>query len=99
VVAEGTIISGSHLSNCVVGRNVRVHSFSRIENSVIMDWVEIGRNCRIRNAIIDKANVIPSGTEIGYDATEDRARYTVSPSGVVVLPRGPRKTTWVMTNP
>jgi glucose-1-phosphate adenylyltransferase len=99
IVAEGTIISGSYVRNCVVGRNVRIHSFSVVENSVIMDWVEIGRHCRIRNAIIDKANVIPSGATIGYDGAEDHARYTVSPNGVVVLPRGPRKTTWIMTNP
>jgi glucose-1-phosphate adenylyltransferase len=99
VVAEGTIISGSHVHNCVVGRNVRIHSFSQIENSVIMDWVEIGRNCRIRNAIIDKANMIPSGTDIGYDTEKDRERYFVSPSGIVVLGRGPRKTAWIMENP
>lgn len=99
IVAEGTIISGSYVHNCVIGRNVRIHSFSAVENSVIMDWVEIGRHCRIRNAIIDKANIIPSGTAIGYDGAEDHARYTVSPNGVVVLPRGPRKTTWIMTNP
>ncbi|HEX2928936.1 MAG TPA: glucose-1-phosphate adenylyltransferase [Candidatus Binatia bacterium] len=99
IVAEGTIISGSHLHNCVVGRNVRIHSYSQIDNSVIMDWVEIGRGCKIRNAIIDKANVIPSGTEIGYDHEKDSDRYTVSPNGVVVLARGPRKTSWVMTNP
>lgn len=99
VVAEGTIISGSYVHNCVVGRNVRIHSFSQIDNSVIMDWVEIGRNCRIRNAIIDKANVIPSGTEIGYDTEKDRERYFVSPSGIVVLGRGPRKTTWIMEKP
>jgi glucose-1-phosphate adenylyltransferase len=99
VVAEGTIISGSHVHNCVVGRNVRIHSFSQIENSVIMDWVEIGRNCRIRNAIIDKANLIPSGTDIGYDMEKDRERYFVSPSGIVVLGRGPRKTAWIMENP
>ncbi len=99
VVAEGTIISGGQVHNCIVGRNVRVHSYSRIENSVIGDWVEIGRNCRIRNAVIDKANVIPSGTEIGYDAAQDRERYFVSPSGIVVLARGPRKTNWLMTNP
>ena len=78
---------------------MRIHSFSQIENSVIMDWVEIGRNCRIRNAIIDKANVIPSGTEIGYDTAKDRERYFVSPSGIVVLGRGPRKTTWIMESP
>jgi glucose-1-phosphate adenylyltransferase len=99
VVAEGTIVSGSYVHNCVVGRNVRVHSYSQIEDSVIMDWVEIGRGCRIRNAIIDKANVIPSGTQIGYDYEKDRARYTISPRGIVVLPRGPRKTTWIMTSP
>ena len=99
VVAEGTIISGSVVRNCVVGRNVRIHSYSHVDDSVIMDWVEIGRNCRIRHAIIDKATVIPSGTEIGYDIDKDRERYTVSPCGVVVLPRGPRKTTWIMTNP
>jgi len=85
--------------NCVVGRNVRIHSYSQIEDSVIMDWVEIGRGCKIRRAIIDKANVIPSGTQIGYDIEKDRERYTVSPNGVVVLSRGPRKTTWVMTTP
>ena len=99
IVAEGTIVSGSYVHNCVVGRNVRIHSYSQIEDSVIMDWVEIGRGCKIRNAIIDKANVIPSGTQIGYDLEKDRERYTVSPNGVVVLPRGPRKTTWVMANP
>lgn len=99
IVAEGTIISGSNVHNCVVGRNVRIHSYSQIENSVIMDWVEIGRGCKIRNAIIDKANVIPSGTQIGYDLEKDHKHYTVSPNGVVVLPRGPRKTTWVMTKP
>lgn len=99
IVAEGTIISGSHLHNCVVGRNVRIHSYSQIDNSVIMDWVEIGRGCKIRNAIIDKANVIPSGTEIGYDHEQDKERYTISPNGVAVLARGPRKTSWVMTNP
>ncbi len=99
IVAEGTIISGSYVHNCVVGRNVRIHSYSQIEDSVIMDWVEIGRGCKIRRAIIDKANVIPSGTQIGYDAEKDRERYTVSPNGVVVLSRGPRKTTWVMTTP
>jgi glucose-1-phosphate adenylyltransferase len=99
IVAEGTIISGSYAHNCVVGRNVRIHSYSHIEDSVIMDWVEIGRGCKIRRAIIDKANVIPSGTQIGYDAEKDRERYTVSPNGVVVLSHGLPKSNWVMTHP
>jgi glucose-1-phosphate adenylyltransferase len=93
IVAEGTIISGTMVKNCVVGRNVRIHSFSRIEDSVIMDWAEIGRGCKIRRAIIDKSNVIPPDSEIGYDLNKDRERYFVSEGGIVVIARGERVTT------
>lgn len=99
IVSEGTIISGSVVRNCVVGRNVRIHSYSQIEDSVIMDWVEIGRGCKIRRAIIDKSNVIPSGTQIGYEAARDKDRYFVSESDIVVVARGERKTNWIMTEP
>jgi glucose-1-phosphate adenylyltransferase len=97
IVAEGTIISGSVVHNCVVGRNVRIHSYSQIEDCVIMDWTEIGRGSKIRRAILDKSNVIPPGTTIGYDFAKDRERYFVSESGIVVVSRGERKTTWVTT--
>ncbi len=99
IVAEGTIISGSTVHNCVVGRNVRIHSYSQIEDSVIMDWVEIGRGCKIRRAIVDKSNVVPPGTEIGYDLAKDRKRYFVSETGIVVLGRGEPKTNWITTAP
>ena len=39
--------------------------------------VDIGEHCRIRNCIIDKHNVIPRGTIIGYDREEDAKRYPV----------------------
>jgi glucose-1-phosphate adenylyltransferase len=97
IVAEGSIVSGSTVRNCVVGRNVRIHSYSRIEDSVIMDWTEVGRGCRIRRAIIDKSNLIPPGTEIGFNLEQDRQRYYVSDGGIVVLCRGERRTNWVMT--
>jgi len=97
IVAQGTIISGGAVRNCIIGRNVRIHSYSQIEDSVIMDWVEVGRGCKIRRAIIDKDNVIPPDTEIGYNLEKDRSRYFVSESGIVVLERGERKTNWVMT--
>jgi glucose-1-phosphate adenylyltransferase len=98
IVAQGTIISGSMVKNCVVGRNVRIHSYSQIEDSVIMDWVEIGRGCKIRRAIIDKSNIIPPDSEIGYNAEEDCRRYFVSESGIVVVGRGERRTSWLTTD-
>jgi glucose-1-phosphate adenylyltransferase len=97
IVAEGSIVSGSLVRNCVVGRNVRIHSYSRIEDSVIMDWTEVGRGCKIRHAIIDKSNLIPPGTEIGYNPEQDRQRFYVSDGGIVVLCRGERRTDWITT--
>ena len=97
VTGDGTIISGSVVRGCIVGTNVRIHSYCAIEDSVIMNWVEIGRGCRIRRAIIDKHNVIPPGTEIGYNADRDRERYFVSESGIVVIPRGEPKTEWLFS--
>jgi glucose-1-phosphate adenylyltransferase len=87
IVSEGTIISGSLVRGSVIGRNVRIHSYCLIEDSIVMDSVQIGRECKIRRTIIDKNNVIPSGTEIGYDSDKDREAYYVSDEGIVVIPR------------
>src|SRR5262245_63700844 len=92
IVSQGTIISGSVVKNCVVGRNVRIHSYSQIESSVIMDWAEIGRGCRIRRAIIDKSNVIPRGTKIGYSVEKDGKRSLFFKTGLLLIEgarRGP----------
>jgi glucose-1-phosphate adenylyltransferase len=52
-----------------------------------MPNVEIGRNSRIRRAIVDTGAEIPESSSIGYDEGEDRARgYTVTDSGIVVVP-------------
>lgn len=96
IVGEGTIISGSSVRRSVIGRNVRIHSHCLIEDSVLMDWVEIGRDCRIRRAIIDKSNIIPSGTEMGYNPDKDRERFFVSEGGIIVIPRAEAKAAWLL---
>ncbi len=53
-----------------------------------MENVDIGRSCKIRRAIIDKDVVIPPGTEIGYDLSKDKKCHHVTPSGIVVIPKG-----------
>ena len=91
IVSSGTIVSGSRIFDSVLGRNVFVHSWSEVRDSIIMDGVDIGRRCRIRRAIIDKNVAIPEGTVIGYDAAADRRRYSVSPTGIVIIPKEPKQ--------
>ncbi len=48
--------------------------------------VNIGRQAKIRRAIIDKGVSIPEGFRVGFDEEEDQARgFIVSPGGVVVI--------------
>jgi glucose-1-phosphate adenylyltransferase len=88
IVSHGAIISGGVVKNSVLSYNVTVRSWSEVRESVIMSDVEIGRHCRIMKAIIDKRNIIPPNTAIGYDPEEDRKRFTVTPRGIVVVGKG-----------
>jgi glucose-1-phosphate adenylyltransferase len=86
LVAPGCIISGI-VRNSVLAYNVLVRSWAKVDESVIMDGVVVGRHCKIKKAIIDKENIIPPRTEIGYDPKTDRKRFTVTPRGIVVVPK------------
>jgi glucose-1-phosphate adenylyltransferase len=90
VISEGCIVSGGAVRNSVLGRSVFVHSYSQVDDSVVMDYCDIGRHSRIRRAIIDKNVKIPEGSVIGYDLNEDRKRFTVTDSGIVVIPKAPK---------
>jgi glucose-1-phosphate adenylyltransferase len=91
IVSPGTIVSGSRIFDSVLGRNIFIHSWAEVRDSIIMDGVDIGRRCRIRRAIVDKNVAIPEGTVIGYDAAADRRRYSVSPTGIVIIPKEPKQ--------
>jgi glucose-1-phosphate adenylyltransferase len=88
LVAEGVIISGGVINRSILSPKVRIHSFSDVEGSILMDGVEIGRHARIRRTIIDKGVKIPPRVTIGYDLEADRQRFTVTDSGIVVIPKG-----------
>ncbi|MBI2869299.1 MAG: glucose-1-phosphate adenylyltransferase [Chloroflexi bacterium] len=88
LVCDGCIISGATVWRSVLSPGVVVERDALVEESIIFDDVTIEPGARIRRAIIDKECVIRAGTTIGYDIEADRRRgYTVSESGIVVVPR------------
>jgi glucose-1-phosphate adenylyltransferase len=102
IVADGVIVSGATVRNSVLGCGVYLHSYASVENSVLLGGAlrggliketDIGRGCRVRNAIIDKNVRLSANTSIGYDRAEDEKRglKTVLISGggdhIVVVPK------------
>jgi glucose-1-phosphate adenylyltransferase len=85
LVSGGCIISGSTINQSVLFSDVYVHSFSTVEDSVILPKVEIGRNVKLKRVVIDKGAVIPDGMEIGYDLELDRKRFHVSEKGITLV--------------
>ena len=67
---------------------MRINSYSLVQDSILFERVSVGRFARIRRAIIDKDVKIPPNFSIGYDLKQDAERFTVTDSGIVVIPKG-----------
>jgi glucose-1-phosphate adenylyltransferase len=86
LISGGCIISGATIRKSLVNNNVRVHSYSSIERSVILPDCEIGRHCQLNRCIIDRGVKLSPGTRVGVDHAEDRARgLRVTDKGVVLV--------------
>jgi glucose-1-phosphate adenylyltransferase len=87
IVSNGCIVSGGMVKASVLSPDVRVNSYSEVDQSILFSHVAIGRHCRVRRCIIDRNVHLPEGTTIGYDTEADRSRYFVTDSGITVVTR------------
>jgi glucose-1-phosphate adenylyltransferase len=88
MVSEGAIISGGSILRSILAPRVKVNSYSEVEESILMHGVDVGRHAKIRRAIVDKGVRVPTGSTIGYDLERDRELFTVTDTGIVVVPKG-----------
>lgn len=84
-VSGGCIISGATVRRSMLFSNVKVNSYSVIEDSVVLPNVEIRRNARLRRVVVEKRCVIPEGLVVGYNKEEDRQRFRVTEKGVTLI--------------
>jgi len=95
LISGGCIISGAHVQTSLLFTNVRVNSYSRVEDSVVLPNVDIGRHCNIKRAVIDKGCRVPEGLTVGQDAQHDSERFYRTDQGITLitpdmLGQGPR---------
>jgi glucose-1-phosphate adenylyltransferase len=88
LLCNGVIISGGRVERSILSPDVRINSYTLVGDSILFDGVQVGRHAKIRRTIIDKAVRIPPGFSVGFNLEDDAKRFTVSNSGVVVIPKG-----------
>ncbi|MBI3326801.1 MAG: glucose-1-phosphate adenylyltransferase, partial [Nitrospinae bacterium] len=89
LIGVGSIVLDANLRRSIVGHAVRIDEGADIQESIIMDHTAIGRDVKLRRAIIDRFNTVEAGQTIGYDRERDaRRHYHLDPSGLVALARG-----------
>ena len=87
IVSNGTVIRGGAVSRSVLFPRVRVDDGASVERSILCHGARVGAGTALRNCIVDKHARIPGGEQIGFDPNKDRARFDITPGGVVVITR------------
>ena len=77
-------------SRSVTSNGVQIAEGAVVENSILLPGARIGKGARLRRVIVDEGVEIPEGCDIGWDLDHDRERYTVTPTGIVVVSHTPQ---------
>ena len=91
MVGAGVRAQSAVIKNSILGRGVIIGEGTTIEDSIIMDFTTLGRQCRIKKTIIDRYNNIPANAVIGGARAADSRKYFVDVSGITVVKRAERK--------
>ncbi len=87
MIGQGSLCVDADIRRSVIGRGVRIDAGASVEDSVLLDGVHVGAHARLRRVVADRATMIPAWSAIGFSSAEDRQRYHVSASGIIVLSR------------
>ena len=85
LISAGCILSGALVKRSIIFFATRIGNYSNVKDSVVLPKVTIGDNCHITKAIIDKGCHIEDGTIIGKDLEQDKKRFYVTDSGIVLV--------------
>src|SRR5690606_20650741 len=85
LVSGGCIVSGARVERSVLFVSARVSNRSLVEESLLLPSASVGRDCRIRRAIIDAGCVVPDGMVIGEDPEQDQRYFERTESGITLV--------------
>ncbi|MEJ2466076.1 MAG: glucose-1-phosphate adenylyltransferase [Candidatus Thiodiazotropha sp.] len=90
IVGGGVVIVGGSVQHSLLFPLVQIGDEAVIHDSILFNGVKVGDGAHLENCIIEKDVVVPPGEQIGFDKERDAARFSISPKGIVVVPKGYR---------
>jgi glucose-1-phosphate adenylyltransferase len=85
LVSGGCVVSGGAVIRSLLFTGVRVHSYVSLEGAVVLPYVDVGRNCRLTNVIVDRGVRIPDGLIVGEDPDLDARRFRRTDRGICLI--------------
>ena len=85
MVSGGCIISGSTIVRSLLFTGVHVHSYGRVENAVVMPYVDLARGVRLKDVVVDRGVRVPAGMVIGEDPVLDAQRFRRTGKGICLV--------------
>ena len=85
LVSGGCIVSGAALRRTLLFTGVRVNSYTRMEEAVVMPYVNVGRHAVLKRVVIDRGVEIPEGLVVGEDPELDARRFRRTDSGICLI--------------
>jgi len=85
LVSGGCIISGAFVNRSLLFSNVHLHSYSKVEDSVLLPNVTVSRSAILKRVVVDKNCIIPEGLIVGLNPEEDKKRFFVTDKGITLI--------------
>ncbi|WP_028999934.1 glucose-1-phosphate adenylyltransferase [Azohydromonas australica] len=86
LVSGGCIVAG-RVTRSVLFSSVRIDAGAQAERSVLLPYVQLGRDVRLNRVVIDRGCMIPDGMVIGENPAEDARRFERTAQGITLVTR------------
>ncbi len=85
LVSGGCVVSGASVYRSLLFTGVRINSFSRMDEAVVLPYADIGRSASLKRVVIDRGVVIPEGLVVGEDPVLDAKRWRRTENGICLI--------------
>lgn len=85
LVSGDCIVSGGSLNRTLLSTGSRVHSYSDLNEAVVLPYCSIGRGARLRKVVVDRGVHIPEGLVVGEDPEVDAEWFRRTDDGITLI--------------